>query len=157
IRILLGDVVELVRFARPVPGVVVGIRGAIQRGRSVLVQDTQQTRQRIVAEARIYAVGLAQSRQASQRVVAKRELPSQRAGQLGEAVQSVILVSVGRTVRRRERRPVGGGIVAVGVAERSSGQERVLRRGPDQPPHVVIGESVCPRGIGRLLDLARQI
>ena len=47
--------------------------------------------------------------------------------------------------------------LGVGVREAEARQIRVLRAGPDQPSHVVVGESVRPGRIAHLLHLARKI
>jgi hypothetical protein len=48
-------------------------------------------------------------------------------------------------------------VVGVGVGERRSRQETVIRGRPGQPPQVVVSERVGARGIGHLLNLAHQV
>jgi hypothetical protein len=46
---------------------------------------------------------------------------------------------------------------SVGIAVGEAGQERVLRGGPNQASHVVVGESVTSARVADLLDLSGQV
>ena len=121
------------------------------------MQHAQQPRKIVVGVVGVDAVGARELRAAVQAVVAKRELPGQRVGQRAQSVKIVKRIDIGRAIGRGEARAVRCRVEGVHRVVGHSRQERVLRRRPDQPPHVVVRETIRPRGIVHLLNLSCQV
>jgi len=75
------------------------------------------------------------------RIEAEAELAGQRVGQTAQPIQRVVLIHVGRTVGRGQRRADRRRVVGVAVLEVVARQERILLAGSDQASHFVVGKS----------------